>query len=283
MAENRFPCSPRGNGDTVCIETNRILDACRDRDCYENIRVYLTDYGNELLEHCGAIRAKSAEILWSNISIDPIRFNRGFYSVTVRFYIKVVFEVCVGGGRSQEIEGIVVPEKRVILYGGESNVSVFRSSEQGGFCSCPEPCFGSRNVPTAVVEVVEPLLLGSKVFEKASDCNCCCCCCENDLPQNMVTAFEAPLCFDDDRSHRFLTVSIGIFSIIRIVRPGQYLVSAGEYSIPEKECISVEEDDPCCVFRNMPFPGNEFSGHGTQTASCDKHDHSERSGGRCGC
>ncbi len=286
MADNRFSCAPRASGgDTVSIETNRILDACRDRDCYENLRVYLTDCGNETLEHCGSIRAKYAEILWSNIAIDPIRFNRGFYSVTVRFFIKVVFEACIGGGRSQEIEGIVIPEKRVILYGGDCNVSVFRSSEQtGGFCGCPEPCFGTRSTPTAVVEVVDPILLGSKILEKACDCNCCCCCCENDLPHHLVEVFDSPLCFDDERARRFLAVSVGIFSVIRIVRPAQYLIQATEYAIPEKECLSVEEDDPCCVFRNMPFPSGEFSTGTGGSCKGEKHEPLDRlGGGRCGC
>ena len=48
MSENRFPCgaAPSANGcgregprETACIETNLILDSCRDRDCYENARV----------------------------------------------------------------------------------------------------------------------------------------------------------------------------------------------------------------------------------------------------
>lgn len=115
MAENRFPCGGGTSRETVCIETNRVLDSCRDRDCYENVRVYLSDFGNEILERTGAIRAKSAEILWTNIGIDPIQFNRGFYAVTIRFYIRVTCEACVGGGRSQEVEGIAVLEKRVIL------------------------------------------------------------------------------------------------------------------------------------------------------------------------
>lgn len=280
MSENKFPCSPRFSGDTVSIETNRILDSCRDRDCYENVRVYLSHYGNEILERTGSVRAKSAKLMWSNISLDPIQFNRGFYAVTIRFYIKVTFEACISCGRSQELEGIAVLEKRVILYGGECNVNVFRSSEECGFCSCSSPCYGTQNTPTAVVEVVEPVLLGSKIVEKASECNCCCSCCESDVPETMITAFDAPPCFDDD-AQRFLTVSLGIFSVVRIVRPAQLLVHATEYAIPEKECVTVEEDDPCRVFRTMPFPEGAFTCSVSNSQS-EHHDHLDRPS-RCGC
>jgi len=52
MAENKFPCGFSGNSrETVCIDTNRVLDSCRDRDCFERVRVYLSCYGNEVLEH----------------------------------------------------------------------------------------------------------------------------------------------------------------------------------------------------------------------------------------
>ena len=49
----------------VCIETNRILDSCRDRDCYENVRVYLSDLGHEIIERTSSIRAKEAKIVWT--------------------------------------------------------------------------------------------------------------------------------------------------------------------------------------------------------------------------
>lgn len=282
MAENKFLCAPSGGNarETVCIETNRVLDSCRDRDCFENVRVYLSCYGNEILEHTGAIRAKSACIVWTYIGIDPIRFNRGFYSVTIRFYVKLVFEACVGGGRSQELEGIAVLEKRVILYGGESNVNIFKSSAcEGDFCKIPKPDCGERNVPTAIIEVVDPVLLSTKIVEKVSECNCCCCCQENDLPEAVLSSMESPLQFDDDgRGRRYLTVSLGIFSVVRIVRPGQFLVQASEYCIPEKECHPVEEDDPCHVFRCMPFPVGEFCSQGAVPTTPVNERPS-----RCGC
>ncbi len=281
MAESKFPCT--SSRDTVCIETNRVMDSCRDRDCFENVRVYLSDFGNEVLERTGAIRAKSAEIVWTYIGIDPIQFNRGFYAVTIRFYIKVIFEACIGGhGRSQELEGVAALEKRVILYGGESNINVFKS--QGiseGFCCAPKANCGERNVPTAIIEVADPVLLGTKILEKASECNCCCCCCcENDLPESVLHSLEAPLAFDrdDDDSRKILTVSLGIFSVVRIVRPAQYLIQASECCIPEKECHPVEEDDPCNVFRCMPFPIGEFCAHVTSSLSNTPDKPS-----RCGC
>ena len=283
MAENRFPCaSPSNSREMVCIETNRVLESCRDRDCFENARVYLSDFGNEVLEHTGAIRARSAKIIWTYIGIDPIQFNRGFYAVTIRFYVKIIFEACVGGGRSQELEGIAVLEKRVILYGGESGVNIFKSSAcNNDFCALPKPDCGEKNVPTAIVEVVDPVLLTTKIMEKGSECNCCCCCCqENDLPEAVLSSLEAPLLFDEDADHgrRFLTVSLGIFSVVRIVRPAQYLIQATEYCIPEKECQAVEEDDPCCVFRSMPFPTAEFCSGGI-SASTQLGDRSSK----CGC
>ena len=226
MAENKFSCVPGGplGRETVCIDTNRVLDSCRDRDCFENARVYLSDFGNEVLEHTGSIRAKSAKIVWTCIDIDPIRFNRGFYSVNIRFYVKLVFEACVCAGRSQEIEGIAVLEKRVILYGGESNVSVFKSHGVAGenFCGCTPHESEEENEPTAIVEVVSPVLLGARIVERVSDCTCCCCCCEGDIPKYVQSCLEAPLCLVDLAAAReevasvtslFLSVSSRSFAL----------------------------------------------------------------------
>ena len=277
MAENRFPCaSGGGSRDTVCIETNRVLDSCRDRDCFENVRVYLSCFGNEVLEQTGAIRAKRAKIVWTHIGIDPIQFNCGFYAINIRFYVKLWFEACVGCGKSQELEGIAVLEKKVILYGGESNVNVFKSSGCGDdFCACPKPRECERNLPTVIVEVVDPVILGTVIAEESKCCNCCCCCQEGELPESVCAGFDEPLDFGESR--RYLTVSLGIFSVVRLVRPAQYLVQASECCIPEKECVPVEEDDPCRVFRKMPFPVGEFCPHNAPPVHPGEH------GSRCGC
>ncbi len=277
MQDNRFPCGISDKGisknDTVCIEVNRILDSCRDRDCFEDVKVFLTDFGNDIVEHTTNIRAKSACVSSTYIGIDPVKFNRGFYSVTIKFYIKVTFEACLCGGRSQEFEGIAVLEKRVILYGSESSVSIFKSNpDADDYCAVPEPCCSAKNVPTAIVEVVEPIILNSKVREPEEPCSCCCCCC-NDIPASILGNLGGSL---NEGEGRYITVSLGIFSVVRIVRPAQYIVHGNEYCIPDKECISPEEDNPCAIFKSMAFPTNEFC---PPAYFPQKGDHS----GKCNC
>ena len=280
MQDNsRFPCGVSdknvSKNETVCIEANRILDSCRDRDCFEDVKVILTDFGNEIIEHTTNVRAKNACITWTYIGIDPVKFNRGFYSVTIKFYIKITFEACLCAGKSQEFEGIAVLEKRVILYGGESNVSVFKSNpDTSDYCAVPEPCCSTKNVPVAIVEVVDPIILNSKVREAGDNCCCCCCCCCDDIPNNVSSHVNGNLC---DTEGRYLTVSLGIFSVVRIVRPAQYLIHATEYCVPDKECISPEDDDPCAIFKNMAFPTAEFCPPGY--VPLIKGDH----GGKCNC
>ena len=87
MPDSRFGSNCASNlsqRDVCCIEANRIYDSCRDRDCYENVRVSLSEYGNDIINRTGNIRAKDAYIAWTYIGLDRVRFNRGFYTVNIR-------------------------------------------------------------------------------------------------------------------------------------------------------------------------------------------------------
>ena len=270
MQDNRFACSGLGGTrETVCIEAHRVLDSCRDRDCYENVQVFLTNYGNEIIERTGNIRVKSSCIAWSNITVDPIAFNRGFYSVNMRLYIKITFEACLAPGRIQEFDGVAVIDKTVVLFGGESNLNVFKSNGTSGFCEMPtELCCSEGNVPTAIAEVVDPIILGAKIIEKHHDHHCFCCCTCGDIPEGVTRNINGTLC---DDGKRFLVVSIGIFSVLRIVRPAQYLIQATEYTVPDKECLSHTDENPCDIFRCMAFPTHEFSTGNAPTPTQMKH------------
>jgi hypothetical protein len=62
-----------------------------------------------------------------------------------------------------------------------------------------------------------------------------------------------------DEGSRYLAVSLGFFSVIRIERPEQYLINALEFSVPDKECVPAETGSPCDAFRRMAFPIDEFA------------------------
>ena len=104
-------------------------------------------------------------------------------------------------------------------------------------------------------EAVDPIILNSRVHEPDDGCCCCCCCCCNDIPEGVAARLNGRL---NDSTGRYLTVSLGIFSVVRIVRPAQYLIHATEYCVPDKECVGGEEDNPCALFRSMAFPTAEF-------------------------
>ena len=277
MMDNRniSSCGNQDGRGTVCIDTKRVLDSCRDRDCFENVRVYLTATGEEIISGCANVRSRYAEILWAQIGVDSVPFNSGFYRIMIRYYVLVELEACVAIGRSQTFYGISVLEKEVILYGGEGNVKTFASDPNADFCSFGEVNLATINAPTAIVETVEPVILGMQI----SDCNCSCNACEIiDIPEALRDRLDGDLVLNSENARIY--VSLGIFSVIRIVRSSQLLIQATDYSVPEKECVEAKNDeDPCCVFRNMPFPTSSFSG----TAYLPDNAKNNRGRGGCGC
>jgi len=275
LADNKNCCQNFGSNanlckETVCIDCNRVLDSCRDKDCFEDVKVFLTRFGREVIDRATSVRIRGAKIIWTNIAVQPLQFNRGFYQIIVRFFVELCVEACVGMGKSQEFEAVCVVEKNVVLYGSEGNVSIYKSNTADDFCSCP-PCSGdfsstrSTNLPTAVVEVIDPVVLGCKISEDKGR-HCCCCCCEHEIPAGICNHIGGELCPDGEKN---LYVSLGFFSVIRIERPTQYLIQASEYCVPEKECVLTEGDDPCALFAKMSFPTHEFCPPGLKTLSCD--------------
>ena len=275
MQENRnsaFGASCDGRG-TVCIDTKKVYDCCRDRDCFEDTRVYLTACGEEILANAGSIRTKSAKILAAYVGVDAVPFNNGFYQITVRYYIDVECEGCLGVGKSQIFHGIAALQKDVILYGGESNVLTFSSNPGSGYCDIATGSIDTS--PIAVVETVEPIVLGTKV----SDCSCNPCCEYTEIPCAVQEALGGGVVMNGNGPR--LYVSFGIFSVIRLERDAQMLIQATDYSVPDKECTpATGNDNPCALFRTMAFPISQFRDN--SSCECDKSAQQSQRGG-CGC
>ena len=282
MAENRGICGQAGGQgrETVCIDTYRVLDASRDRDCYEDVRVYLTQFGQEIIDRTCNVRVRGCEVAGCTVSVDPIQFNCGFYQLTVRYYITLTLESCMGQGRAQEFSGMTVLEKRSVLYGGEGDVKVFSSADGSSSCNF-DPQNEGNNAPVGVVETVDPIALSVKVCDKNALRGCCFCTCDQ-IPQELAANANGELTDPEDGNRLF--VSLGIFSVLRLQRPAQLLVNAADYSVPDKESVPVEESDPCKLFRSMSFPASEFSG--TNCAGQNQNQNARTGGqdrGGCGC
>ena len=275
MSEQRnnplaLSCEGRGN---VIIDTERVMDCCRDRDCFENARVYLSPAGQDALANATNVRIRAARILWAYVGLDEVPFNNGFYQVTVRYYIDVECEICLGLNRSQVAHGLAILEKDVILFGGEGSVQSFSSDPQNDYCNIGTFDTVGSNDPTAVVESAAPIVLGSKVKE----CGCPMPACELvEIPDRVKGFMDADPIITTDGVR--LYASFGIFSVIRIQRPAQLIVQAADYSVPEKECVAAQNDDnPCQLFRTMPFPIGQF-----RTTEQGEGQRPIRGGG-CGC
>ena len=274
MKENCCSTDNGGFKEAVCIHTDKVYDSCRDKDCLENIRVYLTACGQDVIDRAINVKCTKAEIIWVYSDIEPVPFNRGFYSVDLKYFFKITLAVFTGLGRPTEVEGLATFDKKVILFGSEGNAKVFASKyKQDAF---DPQMWKKTNMPNAVVEVVDPIALGAKVVDVNDKC-----CCDDDfdlasIPDSVSRVFDDSLILGGEQKRVF--VSIGIFSIIRLERRVMLLIPAYDFCVPQKECIGATDDNPCDLFDRISFPVDEFfppeRGDFTDDDCCDND---------CGC
>lgn len=245
-------CNSRNLKESVCIDVNRVYDSCKDRDCVMDMRVYFNAGDQMLVDSAINVKPLEAEILNTIIDVEPLQFNRGFYTVDVTFFIKTSYDIFTGNTRPQRVEGLSLFEKRVILFGSEGMARTF--SSQHVDCGPDRPLPSHTNAPIATVEVLDPILLSTKLVNACEECGCCQCDVAS-IPVTINNAFQGLV---DSEAGRKLYATLGFFSIIRLMRKVQIIVPSYDFCIPEKECCGPTEEDPCCMFYNMEFPIDEF-------------------------
>lgn len=241
------------NGRTASIDVGRVFDSCSDRDCVEDLRVYFTACDQEMIERASSVRAKKAKVLGTCIDVDELPFRDGYFTCKLTFFVEVQVEATVCD-QCRVLRGCTVFEKKVALYGGEGSVQVFSGELRR---TCSDPCanvMSSSNTPRCVVQVAEPVLLDVQVNDS---CNCrytCCCGCDA-IPQSITSYFDDRFVQQD--AGRVLTATVGLFTIVQLVRNTQMIIPVYDYNVPCKEC-NCDEDTPCDLFRKMSFPVEEF-------------------------
>lgn len=269
MPENLMPgpvCDLSSVRESVCVHTRKIFDSCRDKDCVEDLRFYPTVTAQGVLSTSQMIKGGTAELLYIYTDVEPVTFNRGFYSIDMRFFYRVTLQVCTGTPRYTEAEGLCVFDKRCILFGSEGNAKIFSSEMRAGE---PDPQMMQRsNTPIAVVEAVDPIVLDARIMDCCCKRDCDCDLCE--IPTFVGDCFGGELSSGDDS--RRIYVTLGQFSIVRLERDTQLLVPVYDYCMPDKECACGDGcEDPCALFRNISFPVGEFFPPNTvkRPESCD--------------
>ena len=270
QCQDTLRCNPNDLQQAMSIHTRKITDSCRDKDCIEDLRVYLTTGSQALLDSAANARVRCAELLYTYIDVEPVAFDRNHYCIDVTFYYRILADAVVGATRPATLYGLAVFTKRAVLCGEDSCAHIYRSDTRIG--QADGATVFAANRPTAVVEVLDPMVLSSKVRE-VCDCPC------GDtatvqIPASIRCLFDEDLVLSGDRRRLFVT--LGQFSIIRLERDAQLIVPVVDYSIPNKDCCDsiCNAEDPCEMFSRIPFPAAQFTPRG-----CDsQNDHCNCSG-----
>lgn len=250
MAENQI-CGDCRNEfkESVCIDALRIYDSCSDKDCIEDTRVFFTPAIQELVDNATSVRIKDVSVISVFLDLQPIPFNRGFYSVDMTFFFDVAVDIFTAPAVCPTaINGVSMFNKKVILYGSEGNVKVFTSDDD-----CEEADFtGCRAVPKAVVQVAEPIALSARLCDARGHHGCDAC---GMIPKCICKHYGDDIVLHPGKNVVYAT--IGLFIIVQIVRNTQMLIPAYDFCVPDKECIT-SSDNPCELFRQIEFPVGEF-------------------------
>jgi len=144
-------CRPEDLRCALSIHTQKITDSCRDKDCIEDLRVYLTRESQGVLDAAGAAKVRSAELCYTAMDVSPVAFHRNHYTIDLTFYYKIIADAAVGPCRPAAICGLALFSKRAVLCGENTGAHIFRSDRPGSTAG---------SLPTAVVEAAAVNSLG---------------------------------------------------------------------------------------------------------------------------
>lgn len=266
--------------EAVCVQVEKIYDSCKEKDCIEDARVFFKNDRKIqwLIKNAVNVKAKRAEVLDVFVDVEPIPFKRGFFTVDVKFVIKVALEFFVHGNglgvKVIPVTGLLFFDKKVVLFGSEGNVKIFTTQfKENKRDKNLDAVLEQTNLPIAKIEVAEPIALNARIADKHEKK------CRGDFDDNIDYIPKSILeCLDDydignvdidweiddddsrhdDDDDEVVLASVGLFSIIKLARLVQLLIPAFDFCTPNKSCIASTDENPCEIFDTIEFPIDEF-------------------------
>ena len=261
--------------EAVCIDTNRVYDSVSDKNCLEDLQVTFPDDVQSIVNNCCSLKLKEVEVENVYMDVEPIPFNKGFYTVDITFFFQATFEAQMPGMSCVTITGVTTFTRKMILYGSEGNVKVFCSDQNG--------TNQNGGMPKVCLQVSAPVALGCRIVDCNTGCgNSCGCCnpcnpcnpcdCQTDCGCN--TSCGCNNSCNSCGSQRQVLITIGIFIIVQMERRVQMLMPAYDFCIPTKEPEAPTTGDPCELFKKIKFPTDSFFPPNSSEISQEKS---------CGC
>lgn len=239
--------------DAVCIDASRIYDSCGAKDCLRDLPLMFTKDDQATIENACSIRINRANVITTTVSVEPVAFHHGFYSVDMTFYFAVSCDVYTKSSSiPTTVNGLAVYGKRAVLYGSDGCVKSF-SSDEPVLCDTDDnecACSSSNCLPKATVQISDPMALSAKLrsFNGCMTLPC------TAVPECVTKYFCSPLVSPTSVQ---AVATIGIFTITQLQRRVQIMIPSYDFCIPRKECTS-RTDDPCKVFSKIEFPTDSF-------------------------
>ena len=153
FCQESLRCDPNDLRQALSIHTRKITDSCRDKDCIEDLRFYPKLQYADIINRAMSVKGGSARLLHVYVDVEPVSFNRGFYTVDLRFFYCVTLQAYLTSPIPVPVEGLCVFDKRVILFGSEGNAKIFSSAARSG---APDPqLLRKSNLPIAVADAID--------------------------------------------------------------------------------------------------------------------------------
>ena len=253
MADLRNGCPTDLNvNEAVCIDAGRVYDSCCDRDCLEDLRCFFLPETQALINHAKSVRLRSAEVLNVFIDVEPVNFNRGFFSCDLTFFFLLSFDLYTSAQSCPKvINGIATFSKKVILFGSDGCVKTF-SNTTNDDCDCKNVTTHSNNMPKCVVQTVDPVPLSARLGE-IRDCYESVC----RIPKCVCDAIGGNVVTELQNGTPTVFVTIGLFTVIQLIRNVQMLIPVYDFCIPEEQCRN-STAEPCDTFSKIKFPIDDF-------------------------
>ena len=245
---NESAAERRPYGEPVCIDARRVYDSCGDKDCLSELPVFVSEESQTLIDSAVNVRIRNADVLDAMLDIEPVPFNRGFYSIDITFFFEVTLDVFSSPNTApDQVTGLCMSDKKVILYGSEGNVRVFSSDMTVDDYDTQNT--SARSLPTAGVQVAKPIALSAILADNSPAYRL-----THTVPEYMLEVIGGPIAVDGTR---VVLTTLGVFSIVQLSRSVQMLIPSYDFCVPEKRCAG-STDSPCEVFSRLDFPTDEF-------------------------